>query len=275
MTGELAHAVDYGYRIYKLRYFWLSLVRNDVQNRYRRSFLGIAWSLARPLGLTIVLSIMVKGFALAPGQYVTRDNYTPFLFLGITLWQFMVECMSVGCGTFKSSSAFIRQQPIPLAIFPIRTVLASALHAGFALLVGTLILWYFVGLPSPLVLLAVVPGFAIILLLGIALATLMGIVHTHYPDTQHILEIVLQAMFFMTPVFFPPDNFTERGKLSMFITWNPFTSVLEVIRRPLLTGELEAINGFHLLQAGGFLLLIGGLAWWCLRRFEKDLVYWI
>jgi len=275
MTGEFSHAADYGYRIFKLRHFWLSLVRNDVQNRYRRSFLGIAWSLARPLGLTVVLTIWLKGFSLSPDQYVTLDNYTPFLFLGITLWQFVVESMSVGCNTFKNSAPFIRQQPVPLAIFPIRTVLASAVHAGFALIVGFFILWYFVGLPPPVVWLAIVPGFLILILLGVALATLMGIVHTHFPDTQHILDIVLQAMFFMTPVMFPPDNFPGRGRFNMFITWNPFTGVLEAIRRPLLTGHFDSYDGFHLLQAAGFLLVVGLFAWICLRRFEKDLVYWI
>ena len=275
MTGEFSHAADYGYRIFKLRHFWLSLVRNDVQNRYRRSFLGIAWSLARPLGLTVVLSIWLKGFNLNPNQYVNEANYTPFLFLGITVWQFLVESMSVGCNTFKNSAAFIRQQPVPLAIFPIRTVLASAVHAGFALVVGFLILWYSVGLPPPLVCLAVVPGLLVVVLLGVALATLMGIVHTHFPDTQHILDIVLQAMFFLTPVMFPPDNFPERGKFNMFITWNPFSGVLEAVRRPLLTGLFDTYDAFHLLQASGFLLVAGVFAWWCLRRFEKDLVYWI
>src|SRR5436309_97271 len=132
MTGELTHAADYGYRVFKLRHFWFSLVRNDIQNRYRRSFLGIAWSLARPLGMTIVLSIVFKGMPLDPNQYVTLDMLTPFIFLGITLWQFLVESMSAGCNAFRGGAPFIRQQPIPLAIFPLRTVLASAIHTGFA-----------------------------------------------------------------------------------------------------------------------------------------------
>src|SRR5262249_17558406 len=149
----------------------------------------------------------------------------------------------------------------------------SAIHTGFALLVAVLLIWYFVGLPPPLVFLAVVPGLLILFLLGVALATVMGILPTHFPDTQHILEILLQALFFLPPVMFPPCTLAGGGRLNLLINWNPFTAVLEIVRRPMLTGEYP--EAFHLLQASGFLLLVGLLAWACLRRFERHLVYWI
>src|SRR5438309_2231516 len=133
--------------------------------------------------MTIVLSVVFKNaFNMAPEQYVTPERYTPFLFLGITLWQFLVESMSQGCNSFKSSATFIRQQPVPLGIFPLRMALGSAIHTGIALLVGVLLTWYYVGLPPPLVALSLLPGLIILFLVGVALATLMGIVHTHFPD---------------------------------------------------------------------------------------------
>jgi len=268
MGAELSHTKDYFYRVFKLRYFWMSLVRNDLQNRYRRSFLGIAWSLARPIGMTVVLSTMFTA-----AFNLSLETYAPFLFLGIALWQFLVQSMTVGCGAFKLGAAYIRQQPVPLAIFPLRTVLGTGIHTGLAFLVAILVTWYFVGLPSFLVALSVVPGVVILLLVGLALATLLGILHTHYPDTQHLLEIALQALFYLTPVMYDTKTFSGRSQLTWLITWNPFTAVLELVRRPLLTGQYP--EPLHLAQAGVFLAVISLLAWVCLRHFERDLVYWI
>jgi ABC-type polysaccharide/polyol phosphate export permease len=285
MGAELRHTADYFYHIYRLRYFWLSLVRNDVQNRYRRSFLGIVWSLARPLGMTLVLSVVFTGM-FASAFNIDPRTYPPFLFLGIALWQFLLEAMVTGCSAFKSGATYIRQQPVPLAIFPLRTVLGSAIHSGIALVVGIFFLWYFLGLPSMWAFLAVLPGLLIMFLLGVALATLLGIMHTHFPDTQHLLEIALQALFYLTPVMYPPEAFATRGRLTWLITWNPFTSVLGLIRGPLMydfnkvgpEGNVLFSTDlflFHLWYASLFLLLVAGVAWFCLRRFERDLVYWI
>jgi lipopolysaccharide transport system permease protein len=268
MRAELSHTADYFYRVFKLRYFWISLVQNDLQNRYRRSFLGMAWSLARPLGMTVVLSTMFT-----TAFNLSLEEYAPFLFLGIALWQFLVESMTLGCGQFKLGSAYIRQQPVPLGIFPLRTVLGTGIHTGLAFLVAILVTWYFVGLPSPLVALSVLPGLIILFLVGLALSTLMGILHTHFPDTQHLLEIALQALFYLTPVMYRADTFSGRSNLTWLITWNPFTGVLELIRRPLLTGQYP--DPTHLVQASVFLVVVSILAWICLRHFERDLVYWI
>lgn len=57
------------------------------------------------------------------------------------------------------------------------------------------------------------------------------------------------------------------------MTWNPFTAVLELVRQPLLTGQYP--EPAHLLQALIFLAVVGGLAWFCLRQCERDLVFWI
>jgi lipopolysaccharide transport system permease protein len=278
--ADLTRTGDYVQRVFKLRYFWGSLVRNDLRTRYRHSFLGIAWSLARPIGMTAVLAVVFTN-----AFNVESRIFVPYLAIGITLWQFLFESMVVGCSAFKVGAAYIRQQPVPLAIFPLRTVLGSAIHATIAFAVGLTLTTYYVGFPSMLVIASIVPGLIILFLLGIALATLLGIMHTHFPDTQHLLEIVLQALFYLTPVMYFPEIFAGRGRMTLLVGWNPLTSVLGLIRGPLVYGFDKVIDGkvvfstelylFHLWYAGLFLMVVGGLACWCLRRFERDLVYWI
>jgi lipopolysaccharide transport system permease protein len=268
MASKISDSVAYLRRVHQLRYFWWALVTNDIKNRYRNSFLGTAWSLARPIGMTVVLTVV---FSTAFNMSI--KEYAPFLFLSIALWQFLTESMSTGCMAFREASAHIRQQPLPLAIFPLRTVLRTSIHAGLALLVALVVSMFFNGASSVLVAFSALPGLMILFLVGLALATLLGILHTHFPDTQHLVEIVLQALFYLTPVMYKANAFANRGRLTYLINCNPFTSLLELVRQPLLDGLYP--DPVHLLQATAFLLVVGTLAWLCLWRFERTLVYWI
>src|SRR3712207_3342312 len=107
----------YFHNIWRLRYFWLSLVQDDLARRYRRSFLGVGWSLVRPLGLTML-------FCGVFGQLLDQRvvEYGPFLLLGLTIWQFLAESALHGCHCFQHGGVYLRQQPLPLAIFPLRVV---------------------------------------------------------------------------------------------------------------------------------------------------------
>jgi lipopolysaccharide transport system permease protein len=268
MASKLSDTVAYLGRVYQLRYFWWALVTNDIRNRYRNSFLGTAWSLARPIGMTVVLTVV---FSTAFNMSIAE--YAPFLFLSIALWQFLTESMTTGCMAFREASAHIRQQPLPLAIFPLRVVLRTSIHAGLALAVALAVSTWFNGLSAVPVALSAALGLVLLFLVGLALATLLGILHTHFPDTQHLVEIILQALFYLTPVMYKANAFANRGRLTWLINCNPFTSLLELIRQPLLDNVYPAPT--HMLQATAFLLVVGMLAWACLWRFERTLVYWI
>src|SRR5271155_3367134 len=104
-------------RIYALRFFWLTLVYNDFRNRYRRSFLGVAWSLARPLGMTLVLYVV---FSKNEDFSANSASYAPYLFTGIAIWQFLTESILLGCTCFAEGASYLRQQPVPVLIFPMR-----------------------------------------------------------------------------------------------------------------------------------------------------------
>jgi lipopolysaccharide transport system permease protein len=261
--------VNYVNRIIALRYFWWTLVRNDFRNRYRRSFLGVAWSLARPVGMTIILCLVFSRIFKDD-----RADYAPFLFAGIAMWQFLTECILLGCGCFAEGSAYLRQQPVPVLIFPLRVVLVASIHLAISLVIALALTAFFVGLPSPIILLSLVPAVAYAFCLGICLATLAGLVHTHFSDTKHVLEIFLQGLYFLTPVIYRPQMFDNRVRMSwLVVKYNPLNAVLELVRQPLLAGEYADLWNWQM--AFLFLGVVGLLAWWSLRKLEQSLVFWV
>jgi len=88
-----------------------------------------------------------------------------------------------------------------------------------------------------------------------------------------VFEIGIQILFYLTPVLYRPDGFGEVGRLGMMIQYNPLTSVLEMVRRPMLTGEMP--TAFSVWVSLGFTAVVGVLAVFCLRKLERTLVFWL
>jgi lipopolysaccharide transport system permease protein len=259
---------DYLSRIWRLRYFWFSLVRNDLHQRYSRSFLGIGWSLVRPLAMTAVFCVVFARLF-----RISAFEYAPFILLGLTLWQFLVETILNGCDCFTRAAPYIRQQQIPLAIFPLRTVLGTGFHALVALGLAALIAWLLKGFPTGVALVSLIPSLALLFLLGWFLAIIGGVLHTHFHDTRHLVEIGLQILFYLTPILYHPESFAQHQHLFRMVEWNPMTAVLELFRRPILHGEWPLPVHFHVSLL--VVSIAGFMAAYALRKLERTLVFWI
>ncbi len=259
---------DYFGKMWRLRYFLLSQVKLDLRTRYRGSFLGIFWSLVKPVAMTGILCLVFwKVFN------CSLTDYAPFLFTGLTIWQFIVETTTQGCGAFVQGGRFIRQQPLPLAIFPLRTVLGSSIHSAIALGLAILVTWYFKGFAN-LSALWILPFMLLMLLVFCwSTATIMGLVNAHFPDTQHMLDIFFQLLFYLTPVMYPPGAIRSRERLAWIIDLNPLTHILEAIRLPILEGRLPPANS--LLIVGGLVAGTFVLALLVLKRLQRSLVFWL
>lgn len=254
--------------IWQLRHFWLALARHDLKDRYRRSVLGIAWSLIKPAVMTLILTAVFTGVF-----DVSWREYTPFLFLGLLTWQFLTESILQGCNAFRLGNTYLRVRPIPLAIFPLRVVLSAAIHALLGLGAAVLAIWWLGGAVDPVGLLALLPALVIVAITAWSLACLCAVVTTRYSDMQQIAEISLQALFYATPVIYLPESLPNSSWLHTLVLCNPFASFLELVRRPLLHGDLPGTPS--ILIAMAFMSVTAGAAWIALHRVEKRLVLWL
>src|SRR5689334_15878660 len=81
--------------VWKCRYFWLSLVRMDLRARYRRSLLGVGWSLLHPLAMTAILCTAFGALFQADLTW-----YAPFLLVGLTCWNYLLQVAHTGSYCF-------------------------------------------------------------------------------------------------------------------------------------------------------------------------------
>ena len=120
--------------IWACRHFWLHLTAADLRSRWRGSYLGIFWSIIQPIALTALISIV---FSRVFGSEI--DEYAPYILSGVVGWDFLSSSFTGGSLTYVQAAPYIGQRTLPLAIYPLRTVLGC----GVVLVMGctALMLW--------------------------------------------------------------------------------------------------------------------------------------
>src|SRR5207245_7541672 len=169
------------------------------------------------------------------------------------------------------------QCPAPMAIYPLRTVLAAAFHLFLALGVGFWLALIAGGSRNwnPQALLTLPATFLLLLLAGWSLATLAGLATVFFRDTRHLAEVGFQVVFYLTPIFYPKALLASHG-LSWIIDWNPVVPFLELARQPIgaVTGAAAAaVPGLDVFARAAFVtLLLASGAMFALTRLDRRLI---
>jgi lipopolysaccharide transport system permease protein len=265
LTALCRGTVGYLAEVWEYRYFWASLVKAELQRRYRRSLLGLGWSLLHPVSMTLVLSLVysqVFGMSLA--------TFAPLLLTGLAFWNFVSNNVQQGCGSLIGAEAYIRQQAMPLAVFPLRTVLTVGFHFLISLALALAFSRAVNGPLNPLALLSLVPTLALLFLFGWALGLLLGFCHVYFPDTQHLAEVALQVLMFLTPIMYPPALLKSNG-LGLLLDWSPLAAFLALLREPLLDGTFPSLGAYALplLTVAGLI----ALSMYAVARLERRVIF--
>jgi len=262
---------QYFSRIWRLRFFWMALVKIDLKNRYRRSMIGLGWSLLHPICMTIVLSVVF-------GQFFHRGDikaYAPFLLSGFVFWNFITTAMSQGCQCFFQGESYIRQHPAPMAIYPLRTTLGAAIHFGIGLALALAIIWCEFGIVNAPSLLGLVPSLILIFIIGWSLAILTGVLNVLFQDCQHLIDVLLQMLFYLTPIMYEPQ---EVFKDNPSLVWcmknlNPLAVMLDLLRSPILYGEFPAVQTYLLGIAAAVLAAVAASL--TMMKIEKRMIFYL
>jgi len=254
--------------VWKYRHFWMSLVRMDLRTRYRRSLLGVGWSLLQPLAMTCILFVVFQQIFKA-----RASEYVPHLLTGLVCWNFILTCTIQGCQCFFQGEAYIRQCPLPLAIYPLRTAIGALFHLVMGLAVVICLCAILRGLPAPAALLSMVPSLLLIFLFGWSLAVLAGSANVFFQDTQHLTEVGLSIAFYLTPVIYRVDDIIHEHRLGWLLQWNPALAFMTLIRQPLLHDTAPTSGDYLYALAIASVLAVAATA--ALSRLQKKLIFYL
>ncbi|MDO4921259.1 MAG: ABC transporter permease [Phascolarctobacterium sp.] len=254
--------------MYEMRYFLAHLVRLDLKNKYRRSKLGILWSIVYPLGLSIIMGIV---FSVAFNYDIV--SYMPYVLSGILFWDLVSASFSGGAYSILGNDGFIRQCNHPLTMYTLKSSLVTLIN--FIISMVALAIWVIVQNPMNMIIGLVSLPLTLIIFFAFVWAgtTIAGYTCVKYRDYPMMIPLILQVIWYVSPVFFQEDLFKSNEIIYTWFKWNPITHMLNLIREPFLNGKLPGSDDYLISLS---LVLI--VAIWAYRinvNNKKDLIFYL
>lgn len=222
--------------VWKDRYVIWNLVKQDLQMKYNRSALGIAWSLITPMGLSVIIGLIYSIiFGTDPRSLV------PMLFAGLNPWTFISSSADGGTVSYLGAEGYIKQTTVSPQIFPIRIVLVAFVNLLYGIIAFFLV--YLFMAPNNFYprMLMVFPGLLILFIAVIAIANFASVINLFIRDYQPFQSLILQGLFYVTPIIFTTGMLDEKG-YSIVYKLNPFYYLIEVVRTPMLGLQLPSLQ---------------------------------
>lgn len=262
--------------LWSYRELILNLVIRELKARYKNSVFGFLWSLLNPLGMMLVFTVVFT--VMVPNTQLQK--FPIFFLCGFLPWQYFVTGITSGMHSLINNSNLVKKVYFPREVLPIASVLANLVNYLLALVVlfGALLVTH--TRLSPFIwLLPVVILIQTCFVLGVTFV--LSTLNVFYRDTGMIMDVVLQAWFFLTPIFYPieilPRNFELAGitldiHRLMYIL-NPVASLIAAYRDLLYWGYRTNMD-FFLRTAVTSLVILAFGYWFFLRyshRFGEEL----
>lgn len=257
---------SYTAEVWNSRYFWLHLTAADLRARFRRTSLGMFWAMLQPMLMALVIAFVM--------QHAFNDSYAHYfiyIYLGMIMWEFFTSSINLGADSLIRAEGYIKQVRKPILIYPLKSVLHGLVifgcgALGYGLLVATLyqelFFWTWIFLPL----------FAFMMMIFcVPVAVISAVINIMFRDFRQSINVLIQVMWFASPVLLKRDIY-EQGKLQLLSSVNPLTSLLDLIRDPMLLGKVPEMH--DILIVLGWSAALWLVAIWLLMRHERRVVFY-
>ena len=205
----------------------------DIKTKYRRSVLGLLWTVLNPLLMMTVLSIVFSYFF---SRYGDVENFPVYLLCGQVIFNFFNESTSIAMGSIVHSGELIKKVYVPKYLFPITKVMSSGVNLLSSMLALVIVMVVTRSRVTPTVLLAVFP-LLYVLLFSTGVSLFLSAAAVSFRDLMHLYSVVTTAWMYLTPVIYPMSILDGAPRWAVFIiNANPLTAFIKIFRAVVLDG---------------------------------------
>jgi len=250
---------------YKYRHLIWALSLKELKVRYKRSVLGFMWALLNPALMMVVLTLVfstIMRFAV--------PHYTIFLLSVLLPWTFFSQSLSYSVDSIVGSGELIKKVAVPKLVFPVAAIVSNIINLLLSLiplaiivpLVGHPFYWTWLYLPIPMLAL-------IIFTMGMAF--FFAAANVYYRDVAHIVQVVLSAWFYFTPIIYALDFIPQ--KYQWLFKLNPIIYVINGFRLAVYYGMLPKWPSILASFVCAFVALLIGFA--VFRKYQDNFVFYV
>ncbi len=250
--------------IFRYRNLVNQMVRRDLLTRYKRSVLGVAWTMLNPLGTSIVLTIV---FSSVFGG--ADKGYPVYVLSGLIAWNFFSQTTNAAIVNLVWGGGLLNRIYIPRTVFGVSAVGTGLVNLLLSL-VPLIIIMLVLSIPlAPSMLILPIPIlFLAMFSLGVGL--FISSLAIYYSDVAEMYQIVLMAWFYLSPVIFK-DDFMPARVLTVIKLVNPMYHLINLFRTPIYEGRIPDLSEFLVSGLWAITALIIG--WVVFSRRADEFAY--
>ena len=250
--------------IYRYRDLIYQLIRRDIVTRYKRSALGIGWTMLQPLGMMVIMTIVFSSL------FKSVEGYPVYVLSGLIAWTFFSQSTTATIHQVVWGGALFRRIYMPHTAFAVSAIGTGVVNLILSLIPLLIIIlitglkwhWSLLFLPVSMLLLA---AFA----LGMGL--IMSTMAVHFPDVVEMYQIILVAWMYLTPIIYPADILPEPyGKFILAL--NPMYHLVQLFRIPIYEGVLPSWN--EIILSSLIALVTLSVGWFYYSKKADEFAYY-
>ena len=253
--------------LYNYRELLKTSVKKDIGGKYKHSFLGVLWSFINPLLQILVYALIFPLVMKNGGSY---KDYTVFMVCGLIPWAYFTTVINRASFIMIENGNILKKVYFPRSILPLSLITSETIN----FLVSCIIILAFIvikgfGISKFILFFPLVLLIQYVLLLGIAL--IFSAVTVYMRDIQHFIGVVLQLLFYATPIVYSIDTIPENFR--WILKWNPMTYIIEGYRAIFYNQTMPDLKSLGVLGIISIIILIVGYLLFnkLQKRFAEEL----
>lgn len=245
--------------LFRYRNLVSQMVRRDIVTRYKRSVLGVAWTMLNPLGTTLVLTIVFSQV------FSVEKSYAGYVLSGLMPWTFFAQTTNAAMVSLVWGGGLLKRIYLPRTIFAISGVGTGVVNLLLSLVPLVLIL-VMTGVPitSAAIYLPIPILFLTMFSLGVGL--LISTVAIYFADVAEMYQVILTAWMYLSPVIYTTDMLPPQ--YAWAVKLNPMYYIIQLFRAPIYEGRVPELQEFLLTGAISLVTLILGWLFFSIKADE-------
>lgn len=254
--------------VWSYRHFIVSSIKNDLRSRFARSKLGALWMVLQPLAQVAIYALVLSRIMAAklPG-IDNRYAYVIYLMAGMIAWSLFAEVVTRSLTVFVDNGNLMKKMAFPRVCLPI-IIAGSSLVNNLLLLCTTIGVFLLISHPPTLAFLWLPLLIGINLAFGLGLGLILGVLNVFVRDVAQVMTVVLQLLFWLTPIVYMPSIIPER--LRVILEFNPMMHMAVAFQDVLLYERAPGINGLIVIAVAAVVMLLFALI--LFRRAAPEMV---
>lgn len=252
-------------KLKKNQFLFAQLVHRDFTQKYKRTVLGIAWSVLSPLLTLLVMNII---FGTLLGANI--EHYTIYLFTGQLIFSFFNDSTNEGMTSLLNNAEIFTKVNVPKYMFLFSKNISSLINFGITLCIyfvfvainGIPFTWKFVLLLFPILCLVV---------FNLGMGLILSAMYVFFRDIQYLYGIFTMLLMYMSAIFYSIETFPQIGK-NLFLL-NPVYVYIRYFRKIVIEGDIPSV-WMHLVAAG-YAVLAFGIGAWIYKKKNHSFLYYV